>query len=130
VALDLETWVLDGNYTRTIPIKWKHVDTIIWIDTPFLRNMWQSITRAIYRAYTQTELWEGTGNRESFRKMFSRDSIIWWAMKVHHRTRRKYTAAMESEQYAHLSFIRLRLRNACEDFLRELEHERSTAQSG
>ena len=26
------SWVLDGNYTRTIPIKWQNVQLVIWLD--------------------------------------------------------------------------------------------------
>jgi adenylate kinase family enzyme len=29
VALAGEKWILDGNYTRTIPIKWEKVDLVI-----------------------------------------------------------------------------------------------------
>ena len=30
-----DRWLLDGNYNRTQPIKWKNVQTIIWLDYPF-----------------------------------------------------------------------------------------------
>lgn len=31
-ALEGENWVLDGNYTRTISLKWDNIDTVIgWI---------------------------------------------------------------------------------------------------
>ena len=63
-----DAWVLDGNYSRTQPYKWQRVDTIIWLDYSRFITTYRSVTRAIKRAWTQEEFWEGTGNRESFRK--------------------------------------------------------------
>lgn len=28
-------YVIDGNYTRAIPVKWSEIDTVIWLDLPF-----------------------------------------------------------------------------------------------
>lgn len=63
-------WVLDGNYNRTRPVKWREVDLVVWVDCGFLRTLWQAVTRAFKRAWHQQELWPGTGNRESFRRSF------------------------------------------------------------
>ena len=38
-----EHWVLDGNYNRTVPIKWERVDTVIWIDCSFARTLYQAV---------------------------------------------------------------------------------------
>jgi adenylate kinase family enzyme len=88
-------WVLDGNYTRTTPDKWKHVQLVIWLDLPFARTVFRVTKRAIHRSLTQRELWPGTGNRESLTKAFlSKDSVIWWAITTHRRNRQKYSAVM------------------------------------
>jgi adenylate kinase family enzyme len=82
-------WVLDGNYTRTIPVKWKQVQLVIWLDPSFLRTVLGVTKRTIYRSFTQEEIWPGTGNRESLRKAFlSKDSIIWWAITTIETTER------------------------------------------
>ena len=72
----LSNWVLDGNYTRSIPIKWEKVDLIIWLDYSFIRTVFQAIKRAVTRAFSQEELWAGTGNKETWRRFFSKDSIF------------------------------------------------------
>ena len=66
-----EGWVLDGNYSRTQPIKWREVDYILWLDYGFGRTLWQAVRRACRRAASKRELWPGTGNRESFRRSSS-----------------------------------------------------------
>ena len=75
-AVQAPRWVLDGNYSRTRPITWKNINTVIWLDYSFPRTLWRCISRSIHRAMIQQELWAGTGNRESFRRMFSQQSIV------------------------------------------------------
>lgn len=106
-ALNRKTWVLDGNYTRTIPIKWKSVDLVIWLDYSFSRTLYQSVTRALNRSYAKKELWPNTGNQESFRKLFSRDSIVLWMIKGYSKNRTKYIKAMADSDYSEIEFIHL-----------------------
>jgi hypothetical protein len=37
-------WVLDGNYNRTRPLKWRNVDVVVWVDYGFTRTLWQAVT--------------------------------------------------------------------------------------
>lgn len=111
------TWVLDGNYSKTTFIKWPLADTVIWLDYSFARTIFQVTRRSINRAITKKELWPGTGNHESFRRMFSKESIIHWSLISYRPTKKKYTAAMNDEAYAHLRFVRLRSPNEARRFL-------------
>jgi len=106
-ALSDKSWVLDGNYTRTIPIKWNDVDMVIWLDYSFSRTLYQSLTRAISRSYTKRELWPNTGNHETFRKMFSKDSIVLWMIRGYSRNRSKYLKAMSNTSFSHIEFLQL-----------------------
>jgi len=49
-------WVLDGNYTRTTPVKWKNVQMVKWLDYSYVRVMQQIIRRTLKRAFIQAEL--------------------------------------------------------------------------
>jgi hypothetical protein len=40
------------------------------------------------------------GNRETFRGTFSRDSILWWAIKTYRRRRREYPPLLEEQAAA------------------------------
>ncbi|KOC92869.1 shikimate kinase [Winslowiella iniecta] len=107
-ALQQPGWVLDGNYNRSQSIKWRDVDTIIWVDYSFTRTLYQAIKRAITRCWHQQELWPGTNCRESFRKSFlSRDSIILWTLKTWRLNRRRYQALLCDSRFQHLHFVRL-----------------------
>jgi adenylate kinase family enzyme len=118
VALGAPCWVLDGNYSRSIPVKWATVDAVIWLDYPFAVIFMQAVMRALRRAWGKQELWPGTGNRESFRQtFFSRESILWWTIKTFARNRRHIAALMADPAHARIAFIRLRSRAEAAAFL-------------
>ena len=118
-AISGDRWVLDGNYhSKTYDLKWDRATSIVWVNTPFARNIWQSTTRAIQRAWTQEELWPGTGNRETFRKsFFSSQSIILWALTNYRKVQRRYSSIRNDQEYAHIRFIELRHRQDAEDLV-------------
>lgn len=119
-------WVLDGNYSRTQPIKWREVDYILWLDYGFCRTLWQAVRRACRRAASKRELWPGTGNRESFRRsFFSRESIVLWTIRTYSKNRRKYLAEMARTDVGR-HFKRLRSPRQAADFLRALPHGHSS----
>lgn len=114
---EYQGYVIDGNYSRTTHITWKEVDTIIWLDLPFSLNLYQSVRRAFSRAMSQQPFWKNSDNTESFRRMFSRDSIVLWMIKTHWKNRVKYMQMMTDPQYAHLHFVRLTSRKMLKTYL-------------
>lgn len=106
-----EGWIVVGNYGQVRDLVWQVADTLIWLDLPLPLVMWRLLRRTIGRIATQEELW-GTGNRESLRSaFFSRDSILLWALKTHHRNRKRF--ALECEFLAREKQV-VRLRSARE----------------
>lgn len=88
-------WIVVGNYGQVRDLVWQPADTLIWLDLPLPLVMWRLLRRTLRRVATREELW-GTGNRESWRgAFFSRDSILLWALRTHHRNRRRF--ALECE---------------------------------
>lgn len=59
-------YVIDGNYTRSILVKWAEIDSVIWIDLPFQLSLYRSIKRAIQRTISKQPLWSNSNNTESF----------------------------------------------------------------
>ncbi len=114
-------WVLDGNYNRSRPVKWRDVDLVVWVDYSFWRTVRQAVCRAASRASRRQELWPGTGNYETFRRsFFSRESIILWTLKTWRNNRQRYLADMQDPQYRHIRFVRLRNQQQTENLVREL----------
>ncbi|SJX21317.1 topology modulation protein [Acinetobacter johnsonii] len=117
-------YVIDGNYTRAIPVKWAEIDTVIWLDLPFPVNLYRSVKRAVQRAWAQQDLWENSNNRESLLRMFGRDSIIWWMSKTHAKNRQKYLKMMQMSEYQHIQWIHLKTPKQVSCFLNQLAVEK------
>lgn len=108
VQLKQDNWVLDGNYNRTLAIKWAQLDTVIWVDYSFGRTLYQAVKRAFWRSLTKQELWAQTGNVESFRKsFFSKDSILLWTLKTYKKNKSCYEQMLSDPAYKHITFIRI-----------------------
>jgi adenylate kinase family enzyme len=112
-AVAADAWVVDGNYSATRDLVWKRADTVIWLDFPFALVMWRVIARTLRRSLSGEVLW--SGNRESLRLAFSRDSIILWAMTTYWRRKRDYPRLFQ--QYPHVQCVRLRSRAQTRRFL-------------
>ncbi len=121
IAQAKKGYVIDGNYSQMIPVKWKDIDTVIWLDIPFYTNIFQAVKRALNRALFQTQLWGNSNNTENFRQMFSRDSIVLWMIKTHQKNRKEYLKIMRDPQYAHIQFIHLKSRVEIERFLQSVD---------
>ena len=105
-ALRGGTWVVDGNYSKVRDIVWSRADTIVWLDYHLAVILWRLAGRTLRRAFRHEELWRG--NRESLRRsLFSRDSILLWALRSYRRRRRDYPELLRRVEYAHLSAMRL-----------------------
>ena len=106
-ALSAERWVVDGNYSSVSDLTWAQADTIVWLDYGLATILMRLLRRTFRRIFTREELWNG--NRESFVKgLFTRDSIILWAITTYSEKRKRYLATQADPAYAYLSIIRLR----------------------
>lgn len=115
-------WVSDGNYfSKSVDIQWAEqggATTVVWCDYSFAVTLGRAIKRAFRRAWTQEEVWPGTGNRESFRKsFFSHDSVVVWTMVSYRVNKRRYSEIISSKKYPHLRFVRIRNDRDCRLFL-------------
>ncbi len=112
-----EKWVLDGNYSRTNELKWSKADTVIWLNYSYPRTLYQILKRSISRAIYQQELWPNTGNRETFGKLFSKESIVLWFFKNYSRNKYRYPKLFKCEQFSHINFIILNSPKEANEFI-------------
>ena len=105
-------------------MKWVEIDTVIWLDLPFPVNLYRSVKRAFQRTWSQRDLWENSNNRESFLRMFGRNSMIWWMIKTHAENRKKYLEMMRMPEYQHIQWIHLKTPKQVSHFLAQLPVEK------
>ncbi len=120
LALAGDDWVVDGNYFGYHDLTHARADTLVWLDYPLPLVLWRVSVRTARRLIERTELWNG--NRERLRSVFSRDSIILWALTSYGRNRRRYHQMMDhpGSDAAHLRIIHLRSPRATTTWLRGL----------
>jgi adenylate kinase family enzyme len=123
------TWVIDGNYRAVVmdgPV-WQRADTVVWLDLPRRTVMRQVIGRTVRRTLRKEELWNG--NRESLRNLYAWDpykSIIRWAWTQHSKHEERFSSAMASPAFSHITFVRLTSHHESERWLSGLRPTRRT----
>lgn len=118
--LKKEKWILDGNYKKTIPLKWKYTDLVIWLDYSFLRNFIQSFIRAVKRLIIREVLWSSSGNKETFKSFFSKESIVFHMVKNYYINKKKYNNYTKDSSFSHIKFIKLKNPKEVKGFLNNL----------
>jgi adenylate kinase family enzyme len=102
-----QAWATDGNYSKVRDIVWHRADTVVWLDYPLPLILWRLVRRTLRRSLTGEVLWRG--NQEHLSKaLFSRDSIILWALRTYRRRKREFPALFRQPEYAHLRVVHIR----------------------
>lgn len=118
-ALSGDSWVGDGNYRIARSVVWPRATLLVWLDYPLRLVLWRLLLRTVHRGLRRPELWNG--NRESIgRQLFTRDSLLLWALRSHGRHRREIPSELEKGEHAHLTLVRLRTPRAAEEWLATL----------
>ncbi|MDO9457282.1 adenylate kinase [Nocardioides sp.] len=86
-----ERWVLDTAYGSWRDVPLARADLVVGLDYPRWRSLSQLLRRTLRRAATG-EL-ACNGNRETWRQLVSRDSILVWHFKSFRRKRARLRAA-------------------------------------
>jgi adenylate kinase family enzyme len=119
-ALNVDAWVVDGNYSKVRDMIWERADTVVWLDYSLPVILVRLAKRTFHRTATGEELWNG--NRETFRRaLLSRDSILMWALKTYRRRRREYPLLFGKPEYRHLTIIHLASPGAADRWLAQIE---------
>lgn len=90
-----DAWILDGNYTSTVPLRAERADTVIVLDYPRLLCLFRAVSRAVLNRRTdRMNLGKEPLNLEFLR-------FIWNFKAVHQRQ------LIQLEALPHLTLIRL-----------------------
>ena len=65
--LDKPSWIIDGNFNRTLPHRLEHCDTVFYFDLPTLTCLW-GITKRVFSNYGRTRPDMGGNCPERFDK--------------------------------------------------------------
>ena len=51
--LEKEAWIIDGNFSRTLPMRLQYCDTVFYLDFPTVVCLW-GITKRLFQYYNRT----------------------------------------------------------------------------
>ena len=120
IALAVDRWVTDGNYSIVRDIVWSRADTVIFLDYPFWVIFRRLLGRTLQRSLSREPLW--SGNRETFRQsFFSQDSILVWMLKTYRRNRSRYPALFQQAEFAHLKVVHVRSPQQAAELLKTIQ---------
>ena len=120
-------WVCVGNYSQAQDLVLSQADTILWLRLPFRVSFWRLCKRTVARAWTQTLLWEGNQNRESWRQsFFSRNSILLYAITSRKMHVQNTLCSLDATPH-HAPVIELRSGRAVRRLLEGLSQSQSAA---
>jgi adenylate kinase family enzyme len=108
-----DAWVVDGGYRGKLgDLVLDHAELVVWLDLPMRVWLPRLLRRTVRRVVRREVLWNG--NRETIRGvLFSRDSLLLYALRMHSRRRQRYPVELASFDVA-----RLRTTAEVESFLR------------
>lgn len=118
--LNGRAWTTDGNYSKVRDIVWRRADTVVWLDYPLPLILWRLLRRTLRRSLRGEVLWSGNQERLS-EALFSRDSIILWALRTYRRRKREFPVLFRRPEYAHLRVIHLRSPGQAREWLQSIE---------
>lgn len=119
-AIQVESWVMDGNYSVVRHVTWPQADTIVWLNYSFPLVCYRALKRTIRRMFTREQC---CGNNvESFRQSFlSSNSILLWVLKTYHPVKKRYLLLLQNPEHQHLQMIVLKNPKQTEQFLQSLQ---------
>jgi adenylate kinase family enzyme len=108
--LNRDAWIMDGNYSGTLAIRYKACDTVIFLDIGRLVCLRRVLKRAVmYRKQSRPDMAEGCPEKLSW-------EFILWIWNYPNRTRPKIVRMLESDP-EEKKIIRLRSRSEVKRFL-------------
>jgi adenylate kinase family enzyme len=94
-------WVVAGNYSAVRQEIWPHANAIVWLNLSLAVVLRRLLVRTATRLVRRELLWHG--NRESvLRTLFTRQSILWWAITTHNVRKKQFAELRRSGQYPNL----------------------------
>ena len=99
-------WTIDGNYRVVRDIIWDKVDTIVWLDMPFIPVFLRIVWRTIRRIVTQEEIWNT--NTEKLDALVGKYGMPLWVIQTHKKRRAEYPPLLADPKLAHIDIKRFK----------------------
>jgi adenylate kinase family enzyme len=110
--MDRPCWIIDGNYNRTLPMRLRHCDTVIYLDYPTVVSLSGALRRVISN-YGKVRDDMGGNCKERFDPKF-----FWFILTFNLKNRHRYHKLLQ--ETADKNIIILSSRKEAERFLQNI----------
>lgn len=93
--LEKSEWIIDGNFSRTLPHRLKYCDTVFYFDLPAVSCLW-GLTKRVFQNYGKTREDMGGNCPERFDK--NKIPLYRGALSFNRRNKEKYLALFSKER--------------------------------
>lgn len=118
-----DCWAACGNYSKVADLVRARATDIVWLDYPRWRIMSRVLRRSLVRAIGGQELWEGTGNKETFARWLDKEHPIRWSWDTYKGRKARYQAMMDGKEWAGLRVHRVTRPREADALIRRLAEE-------
>lgn len=91
--LKKESWIIEGVYSQISPLLLEKADSVVWLDIPLRKLLFRVLKRSLKNIAEKNEICNG--NRETFRNLFSKRSIILFLLKSYRSNHKEYCGYFE-----------------------------------
>jgi len=113
-VLEQPRWVIDGDYARTLPLRLRYCDTVIYLDYPRAVCLW-GVTRRVHRHQGRTRTDMAPGCPERVDAAFMR-----WVWRYPKDKRPQNLRLLVEAAKSNVTVLRFRTRHACRQWLNAL----------
>lgn len=83
-----DSWIIEGVYSQISSDLLQKIDSVIWLDPPLYKLIYRVMKRSIINIFLKKEICNG--NRETFRNLCSKQSILLFLLKSYRANRKEY----------------------------------------
>jgi adenylate kinase family enzyme len=112
LLVERDEWIIDGNYSASLPARLSACDGVVFLDLPRWRCLWRVVRRALnYRGQTRPDMAEDCPERLE-------GEFLKWVWNFPKRTRPVLNTLLAQGKTEGKQIVRLRSPDAVERFLR------------
>lgn len=103
--LEKPQWIMDGNFSRTLPHRLQYSDTVFWLDMPTWLCLW-GVTKRVFTHYGKVRPDMGGNCRERFDKR--KPALYKGILGFHKRHRENYKTLLAQQKHVTVHIFRSR----------------------
>ena len=108
-----DSWVIEWQYSAVRDQIVERADTMLWLDLPTARTVYQLTRRTMRRRIRRLELWNGNYEGPLHKFFIDSDHIVRWGIRTRNKCRERVPAIDALRPHLHVVRLRSRRDSEC-----------------